>query len=772
MMKATIIRNIFLVAIAAVFAACNVTKKLPENEQLYTGATIKIKEDSARKLNKKEKKQIVEKLKPLLRPKPNKTILGWPYKLWVYQAVGTPKKEKGIRQWLRTKLGEPPVLASSLNLETNTKLLNNKMENMGYFHVNTVGDTTSKAKKLKAIFTVNPGWQYTIRKKGPLKDSILIEANSMRGRMSKRRTKMSGTRSLIKEGMPYDLDAFITERERIDTRLKRRGYYYFNPHYILMRVDSTVGNHQVDVFMIIKPETPEKALQKYYINNIYIYPRYDIALDTLQLTDKSVVQYSDFHVIDPSRTFKPQVFERTMFFNKGDVYNERNQTLTLNRLVSLNQFKFVKNKFQEVANSDTPKLDVYYYLTPLKKKAIRTELTGKGNTAGYAGGKLDVNWRNRNLFRGAEMLNIKVYTGLDFQVGGQNKGYNVFSAGVEGSLTWPRIVPINFRSHGAYIPRTKFTIGYDWQKRMKLYTLNTARTSYGFYWKGSEKEEHEFNIANITYVKSSDVTQEYYDKIRDDSSLAKVIEKQLIMGPTYIYTWTNTTNRFRKHTFYYQGGADFSGNIIGLIEGANAKNNNYKEILGVRYSQYIKTDQDFRYFLRLGRTNQWASRLFMGVGIPYGNSLALPFIKQYFSGGTQSLRGFRSRSVGPGTYRANVSGDDFLPDATADIKLELNTELRFKILGVINGAFFVDAGNIWLKNEDTLKPGGKFTGKFLNELAVDAGFGLRFDFSILILRTDFGFPLRKPWLPDGQQWTFDSINFKEMIFNLAIGMPF
>ena len=226
---------------------------------------------------------------------------------------------------------------------------------------------------------------------------------------------------------------------------------------------------------------------------------------------------------------------------------------------------------------------------------------------------------------------------------------------------------------------------------------------------------------------------------------------------------------------------DFSGNIIGLLQGASAKEDNYKSILNVRYSQYIKTDQDLRYYIRLGgpRVNQWANRLFVGAGFPYGNSIQLPYIKQFYSGGTNSLRGFRARTVGPGTYRPVVDSNSFFPDQTADIKLELNSELRFKIVSILQGALFVDAGNIWLKNESNYKQGAKFTSSFMKELAVDAGIGLRFDLTILVVRTDFAIPLRKPWYPENERWVIDKFDFsssewrkENIVFNLAIGMPF
>lgn len=761
---------IITILIAAVVTSCNVTRRLPPGEKLYTGATVKVED---KELKKSKRKALATDLKSFIRPKTNTSILGIRYKLWFYQIAGTPKKEKGIRNWLRNKMGEPPVLASSVNLQRNVELITNRMENKGYFKATATGDTSVKHKKVEAIYTAKPSVQYTIRKIIlPDDTTSVIERTMVR----------TSRRSLLKAGDPYDLDVIIAERERIDNALKRRGFYYFNPNYLIMRVDSTVGENKVDIFVDIKNETPGEAKEKQYINDIFIYPNYALGNDTLNI-DTAAIRYKDFYVIDPEKKFKPQVFDRTMLFHKGEVYNVSDHNLTLNRLVTMGTFKFVKNRFEPAPSTDTAKLNAYYYLTPQKAKSLAVQATGKTNTAGYLGTELELAWRHRNTFRGAELLTIKAYTGLDFQAAKQNQGYNIYRVGGEMSLNWPRIVPINFRSASAFVPRSLLTLGYDWQNRQKLYTLNTFRTSFGYLWKESSTKEHELNIVNITYVNSSNVTQEYYDQIKADSSLARVIEEQLIIGPTYSFTYTNTTTsiRRRKNGIFYNGKLDLSSNILGLVQGANAKENNYKSILDVRYSQYVKTEHDFRYYVRLGgpRANQWANRLYIGAGFPYGNSKELPFIKQFFTGGTNSLRGFRARTVGPGTYRPVVGPNDFLPDQTGDIKLEMNSELRFKLFSILHAGIFMDAGNIWLKNENDLKPGAKFSSSFLKELAADVGVGLRFDFNILILRTDFAIPVRKPWLPESDRWVFDQIDFsssewrkENIIFNLAIGLPF
>jgi len=761
---------------------CSNTKYLPEGDMLYTGGKVTVK-DSV--MPRKERKAMEKQLEDLLRPKPNSAFLGLRFKLYFYNLAGEPKKDKGFRHWLRTKVGEPPVLFSQVDLDYNADVLQNYSENIGYFKARTTADSVSKNRRAQARYTVTVGRRYTIRNVA-FPDSAGTALDSTINRMKRR--------SLLKKGEPYSLDIIKQERERIDQRLKNRGYFYFNPDYLLIQVDSTIGNYQVDLKVKIKEETPGRAKEVYTINNIVIYPNYSIKSlnDSLVHYKKEDIQYyKDFKIIDSAHAFRPIIYDRTLFFHKGDTYSRRDHNLSLNRLVNLGTFKFVKNEFKP---SDSVKnaLDTYYYFTPLPKKSLRFEILGKTNSANYNGSEVNANWLHRNAFKAAEQLTITGFGGLEVQVAGQNKGYNIYRVGGEASLVWPRFIsPIHIADSSAFVPRTKALVSYEYQKRIKLYALNSFRGQFGYLWKDNVRTEHQLFVADINYVSPANVTEIYRRQIAGDSlqnippnpALQKVIDKQLIFGPTYSFTYTNTMQKRKRHTIYYKGSLDLAGNITGLLTGANAKQGDTINVLGVAFSQFAKTEQDFRHYLRLGEGSQLASRVVVGVGMPYGNSTSLPYIRQFFIGGTNSIRAFRARSIGPGSYNyRSINGFDentFLPDQSGDIKLELNTEYRAQLYSVIHGAIFVDAGNIWLWNKDPARPGAQFTSKFMSELAVGTGAGLRFDLSFLVLRLDLAFPLRKPWLPEGERWVIDDIDFgsrswrkENLVFNLAIGYPF
>ncbi|MEO6314788.1 MAG: BamA/TamA family outer membrane protein, partial [Chitinophagaceae bacterium] len=303
---------------------------------------------------------------------------------------------------------------------------------------------------------------------------------------------------------------------------------------------------------------------------------------------------------------------------------------------------------------------------------------------------------------------------------------------------------------------------------------------YGYTWKENTRKEHQLNPISINYVQPVNVTEVYRAAIDTNPTLQKAIDKQFILGSTYSYTYNPLTGDGPPSGIFFNGNVDLSGNIAGLVSGANIKNGKTVSIFNAQFSQYVKADIDLRYYVKSGTNSVWASRLLAGVGYPYGNSSSLPFIRQFFIGGNNSIRAFRSRSLGPGTYLASKDSiTRFFPDQSGDIKLEINTEYRAKLFSVINGAIFVDAGNIWLYNKDPQKPGAEFTGQFLKQLAVGTGVGLRADVSFLVLRLDVAFPLRKPWLPDGQQWVIQQIDLgngtwrkDNLILNIAIGYPF
>ena len=760
--------NILIVAMLF-STSCNITRLVPKEDALYTGATIKVKDNT---LSKKEKNKVVDQTEHLPRPLPNSKFLGIPIKLLLYNLGGDPAKGGFIRKFFR-KLGQPPVLLSSINIDYNAKVLQNYLENIGYFNAETSADTIVKKKKAHATYTLTPGPVYTIKEVNFEMDSSVLGSA-----INKTKSK-----SILHPGDPFNLEVIKGEWSRIDAILKEEGYYYFSPELLILDADSTIGNHQVNMYLKVKENTPAISKKPYSIDNVIIYPNFRLNANNVDTAFDARYLYNGYYVVDPRKKFKPQLFPRIMRFDSGDVYNRTDHNLTLSRLINLNVFKFVKNRFENSPNSegDTGRLNTYYYLTPLPRKSLRGEISGNTKSNNYVGSLITLTFRNRNTFRGAEHLDIHANVGSEVQYSGYQSCIQTYKLGGGITFTIPKfVVPFfKFNTTNAFVPNTKIDLSYDLLNRRKLYTLNSFKADLGYVWKPNIKVQQEFNPFSINYVRAINITQTYRDSILKDPILKHAIDTQFVVGSNYSYTIDPLVNDPFGTGFYFNGLVDLSGNIAGILTKSDSKDGT-KRLFGAAFSQYIKGQLDFRYYYALDKNARIANRIITGFGYPYGNSKQLPFIKQFFIGGNNSLRAFRSRSVGPGNYRdPNADSLTFFPDQSGDIKLEMNTELRYKINNILEGAFFIDAGNIWLYNKDTLRPGAQFSKDFIKDLAVGTGVGLRINLTILLLRIDIAMPIRKPWLSDGQRWVFDQIDFgskdwrrKNIVLNLAIGYPF
>lgn len=775
-----------LVLIALIAMACSNARYLSEKESLYLGADVKITDTFA---TAAEKKNFVAELEEAVRPKPNSTFIGIRLKLTLYNIAGEPKKEKGLRNWLRNKIGEPPVLGSDVNIGSNNTLLQNIMQNYGFFTAESTGFLEVKKKKSRAKFEILTGPRTYVRNvKFEPGDSSELGRNIL----------ATQDKTLLKSGDPYSLQAVIDERARVDYALKNQGYYYFSPDYLIVVADTGIGNNQTDLTLKVKyNELPGNASRQYRINKVSVYPNYRLGnksrAGSNQSKDSAVtfagrrreasaadtVKFDDFQVIDRNHTYRPYVFYQAMQFSPGEYYNKKDQNIALNRLVTLGAFKFVKNEFTPVRDSTQNLLDVDYLLTPYAKKAFNGEFGGFTQNDSRGGVRGTIGWKNKNLFRGAELLTIKLSGSYEAQYGGISQRPNEYTFSLQSNLNIPRfIIPfVQVKPSGMYIPRTLINAGYEYSLRAGYYRIHSFNVAYGYNWKEEIRKDHKLFPINITLVQTDTI-----DAANSDSfNLNNLIYNGLIFGPTYEFTFnTQADGVKRKTNFYFDGMIDLSGNIVGLAQ--KASQDNPQKIFNSAYAQYIKTQLDFRFYRNITQKSSIAAHALFGYGYAYGNSSKLPNIKQFFSGGSSSLRGFPSRLVGPGTYdyRSVIAdGKDPIIEALGDIKTEFSIEYRAKLYSVIEGAAFVDAGNIWLLRDDKDFPGGTFSKNFYKELAADVGLGLRFDFSILLLRLDFAFPIRKPWYPEGDRWVINDIKFgdpdwrrENLMFNLAIGYPF
>lgn len=757
---------IFFLLLAAVLAgSCSNTRHLPAGSNLFIGSTVHIKDDNA---TRKERKVLINDLATAVRPRPNSTTLGARLKLRLYTAAGDTKKKKGIRQWIRNKVGEPPVLQSSVDLETNNAILTNMLQNRGFFYASARSSfTTDKKRRSVARFEVTTGPQYHINKAILVKDSFETRISAD--------IDTDFNQTLLTAGAPYNLDLIKAERSRIDRNLKDKGYYFFKPGYILVQADTSVGDHKTDLYVRLKVDSmPEAALSINYINNIYVYPNYRPRGNSKDTDINNAYLYKGYNIVDIKHTYKPDVFARTIEFEKGDKYILTDHNVTLGRLVNMGTFKFVKNRFDLVADS---LLDVYYYLTPFPKKSIQFEIGLLTQNDNRVGSNASISWKNRNAFKGAEQLQFKINGGVEKQYSGQSQQPDIYNFGAEMNLSFPRfVVPfVNVYSASQYVPRSLIKLGYNYESESGILRINSYKASYGYNWKEGVHKEHQLYPISFTYVKT--------DTLGHPETLnllyGSLLFNGIILGSTYEFTYNSQSGQQRTSSFYFDGLVDVAGNVLGNVEKADYKTNP-RILFGSSYAQYVKLQPDFRYYLKLNGAATLANRLLVGIGIPYGNSQNLPNIKQFWAGGNSDLRGFPSRLVGPGTFNEkSVYASSAYIQTLGDMKIEFNTEIRQNLYKFLNMAFFFDAGNIWLYNDNPAFPGGTLTSRFYQELAADIGVGLRFDFKILLLRFDLGMPVRKPWLAEGDRWVFNQVNFGDrswrrdnLVFNIGIGYPF
>jgi len=749
-------RLVFMLLSIGTFLAsgCSATKYLAEDEKLYERGRVVIHRDS---IDARQKKVFEEHLEGLLRPAPNKKFLGMRLKLGIYNMGGGRRRTGGIiKNWLKRQ-GEPPVLLGDVNREYNENLLRNRMENLGFFNARVTSDTASSGKLAEITYNAFPGKTFRIAK-------VDFEVDTLTDLGRDILATRAG--SMLRPGSRYNLDVVVGERERIDHELKNKGYYFFSPNNLLVEVDSSRARHRVDMFLTVKPETPEKARQPYRIGNVFVFPNYRQTADGFRAVNPEWMDpyWDNYYFIDRENTYRKKVLMNFFSFRRDEFYNRHNHNGTIGLLVNLNAFRFVKNVFVE--NPDWPgTLDAYYYLTPMPRRSLRFEALAKTASV-YNGTEANVGWTLRNAFNGLETLSLNVFAGYETQAGGNaglRSGYLRY--GAEAGLTWPRLLSIyKWAPTRQFIPKTYAKVGYEFLDRRTAYTLNSLTLNYGYNWKENVRKQHDLTLSDITYVQPRNVSAAYRAQMDSVPALRHIVDPEFSFGPSYSFTYTNTMEQHRRHTLYSRSALGTSGNIFGLFD-------RNKTLFGTAYAQFVK---------KLSRNAQLASRIFIGMSHSYGNSRSLPYLKQYFSGGPNGLRAFRPRSVGPGSSPPeNFGQGSFFADQTGDFKLELNMEYRAKLSGMFHWAAFVDAGNVWLQRNDADRPGGRMGKDFISELAVGVGAGMRFDFSFLLVRTDLATPLRVPHRPPGDRWTLRDIDFgsgswrrDNLVFNLAIGYPF
>ena len=784
--------SLFVISMVVVLSGCTALKQVPEGKILYTKSDVKLIPSG----RVRAKGKIKELLYTNINPKPNTTILGMRPTLWVWYKVGEPEK-RGLKSFLKNKIGQAPVYMSDVDADKTVDLLAGHLKNNGYFQSRVESETEIDGKKGKIQYTAYVHRPYRFRKiETPIIDTLFQDIDSLR------------KDSYLKPGQRYNLERLKAEQERLEEALENLGFYYFDDQHLIFEADSTVGDLEVDLRLKLEQGVPVAAKRKYRIGKVNIYPDFTLSLDTNKMRPADTVKVMGFNYISRLNNFNPRSITNVIGLRPGRVYRRIDEEYTLSHLMTLGAFKFVNIKFNE-SKTDSATLDASIFMTPFMKKSIRAEFQATSKSNNFVGPGLMITFTNRNALRHSDRLELSLSSGYEVQIGRkQNGALNALELGGEARLSMPRFITPFKKNYPTkkYLPTTEVVLASRLQRRLGFFTLNSFNFGFGYTWRENTLKNHEFYPIDLNFVQLGQTSTEFQNHLDENPFLKRSLTNQFIPGARYSYT-INTqlserhNEKFREREIepnhiYFNAKVDVAGNLIQLLKGRSFEQDQdiaAAEIFGSPYSQFIRGEIDFRHYFQLDEQNQFVTRFTTGIGYAYGNSLTMPYIKQFAVGGSTSLRAFPARSLGPGTYYVKEDNQSensrlFL-DQRGDVKIEANAEHRFSISKTIKTAVFIDAGNIWLLRADTSRTvtegdvtriAGKIERKeILNELAVGTGVGLRLDFTFFVLRFDLAFPVRKPWLPEGERWVWDEVAFgssnwrgENLILNIAIGYPF
>jgi len=743
-MRRNALYQLLMVLVLAI-TGCTGMRYISPEDPLYIGHAYSITGQQA------ENRELRPIISGLLKPEPNGRLLWMRPALARYNMLSDSAK---VRKFWKNRV-KSPVLLSQASPNQVAAAIRDRIFHQGHF-LNTVAYDTVLVgrRKAKYHYTITPGEPYTIASvKFPEAASDLTQ-----------QINDSRNETLLTVGETYTLEAVKNERNRIDRDLKENGFIFFSPDFILVKMDSVTGQHQVRAEVTVKPSTPPESRKPYSIREVFVHD--DHLLDG---TEADTMRIEDYYLISRSKSLDFKAIKQGLFLKPGELYSRSNYMHTIRYFNDLPIIRNANIKFLPVG--DTDQLDVSLFLSQRKRFAYTAEVNTVFRSTNYFGPGVIFSYTDRNANRGAEQLKLNLRGSFEMQIvdGQVNPAYEL---GVGVDYTLPRFFPLFlFNSARKSLPKTMISSGYTLFNRLDLYRLNSIVTNFGYSWSKTDRMSHSLHPLEVSFTKlpEDSKSQEFEDYLQENPGVRRSFDEQLILGTGYEFIYQRPSGA--HNDLFFRGGVDLAGNTLNLIyTAANAPKDSLGRysLFGVPFSQYIRPRMDLHYSYRINERSSIATRLSTGVGIPIGNSSTLPYIKQFYVGGTNSLRSFIARSVGPG---GEVPPEGY-NDVTGDIRLEGNIEYRFTISGSLKGALFVDAGNIWLFNEDPARPNGAFKlGTFVDQIAISYGWGLRWDFDFIVARLDFAYTARTPYLPEGERWA-GAFLFWEPAVNIAIGYPF
>ena len=789
-----VIRMVVILSLGILCSACSVTRKLSPGE--YFLQRVEIQDD---KQTPKQERIRSTTLEEYVRQSPNKRFLGTNFYVWAYN-LANPNKDNWWNN-LKRKVGEEPVLLDTLLTEKSAQNLKTYMDSRGYYssQVEYSIDTTRRRKRAFVSFKTIQNEPYRIKSISyDFRDNQLapvIEADT--------------ASSLLKVGNIFDITALDKERQRITSYLNDRGYYNFSINNIEYRVDTLGNNREASIRMIVKRnitgyDERGRAIMDnnriFRITEINVMPEYDPATEREVASQRMVdtTFYQGLNIISEGKpNVRPAVLRTAIPLTPNTLYNSSQVERTYSEIMSLGYFKSARIAFEELPRGVDDSLMVNYagegreaysprrfedikegYLrchilcSPTLKQGVNVELEGS-TTSSFYGASATVGYQNRNLFRGVETLNTSVTFGYEYMKAPNTSKRSANELGLTVGLSFPRfILPFRLSTRNINMPRTKVEVSFNYQDR-PYYRRDLSRATWTYSWRSlNGRYSYQLRPIDINWINVGYMNNEFFNSLRNEY-LRQSYRTQAIVGLSGSYTYNNQNKNIGGNATLLRINFESAGNLMNLIGRTFSERTDegYYNVLGVRFSQYVRGDVSLSRKIVLGEKTALAGRIFAGCGVPYSNSKALPFDRLFYVGGSNSMRGWTPRTLGPGNTPAE---DTPYPVQMGDMRLEGNLEFRFPIWGMFHGATFVDVGNVWYLGRDKTQvpaDGVFHIDKFYKQLGMNTGLGLRIDITFVILRLDWGIQIHNPNRPEGQRWIHD-FRWKNTALNFGVGFPF
>lgn len=753
-------------------SSCSVTRYVPDGSRLLDRVTIASETDSI---------ALPEDIRDYTLQQPNYRLFGMTRWLLRVYSSSNPNSKSWWNRSLR-KMGEPPVLIDSVLTERTANRLAKAMAGDGFL------DATARAvvdtglyKKARITYLIQPGSRYYIRNmaldvKNPLLPPVTL-GNSL----------LSAYKVGISEGSPLSPIVLDEERKAIARHMRNNGFWKFSAEDVYYEADTTVsggsGTKSADLKLVVNGI----GRYPYRIGRVFFHADYDPLESDFRVQELpriDSISRGDYTVYYGSRGryIRASALTRSVSVTPGALFCEDDVERSYIKLNALPIVRNVNIRFvehngkDEIAPADSSRLvDCYILTVPAKSKSFEAEVLGT-NSAGDFGAALSLGFTDRNLFRGAEMFNIKLKGAYE----AIRKGSHSFMEyGVESSLRFPRLLfPfISDETRRRLRASTEWKIGYNYQTRPEFdRVILSAQLNYSWQTYLHNRLRHTIRLLDVDYLHLPYIDPDFAQSLPPTTALYNYTE-QFILGSAYIlnYTTASSMERIVSNPFTARFSIQTAGNLLQAIsyltDSPKDEHGLYK-MFGLHYAQFVKLDLDLAKTVLLEKDNTLALHLGFGLAFPYGNARHIPFELRYFAGGSNSVRGWSVRTLGPGSMK--MTPDKTFFDQMGDIRLDLNVEYRTKLFWKFRAAAFVDAGNVWTIKEYENQEDGLFRfDRFYKEIALAYGLGLRLDFDYFLVRLDAGLKAYDPQQTGRYKWAITRPNLSSnFAWHIAVGYPF